>query len=195
MGWLFYNRIPTDIRAEIEGLWTFENEERAVQPLQSWQIGSTWYLAVEVTIKTPEAKPTSYPVDAFGRYVFAAVVLTRQGGGEWGYKDMDETCGPNESGAPPALLAKLTPTTSDYANDWRDRCRARATLTGRKLAHGDEIELAEPLRFTDGIERRRFKVHKGRNPGDRRASTSFVCLETGIHCRIRGIMQWAWAKI
>lgn len=47
----------------------------------------------------------------------------------WGYKDVDESMGPNEISFPYTWLDLLTPTDSQYANEWRARVKAR----GEKL--------------------------------------------------------------
>lgn len=44
----------------------------------------------------------------------------------WGYKDVDETMGPNETSFPASWLKLLTPVDSQYANDWRNEVQARA---------------------------------------------------------------------
>ena len=48
----------------------------------------------------------------------------------WGYKDVDETMGPNEISFPYTWLGLLTPIASEYANAWRARVKAR----GEKMA-------------------------------------------------------------
>lgn len=67
---------------------------------------------------------------ADGETRIALVILTEgQHGGEVGYKDMDETMGPNEDACPVELLDMLSPLKPDaetYAADWRARCRQRA---------------------------------------------------------------------
>jgi hypothetical protein len=100
MGWTCHYTPPRDERAEIERLVTFETEDRAMRPVFTTRKGSVWYLAVEVTAKTEAADPYGYEVDALGRYVFAAVILTRKDNGEWCYKDMEESMGPCEAQAP-----------------------------------------------------------------------------------------------
>lgn len=47
----------------------------------------------------------------------------------WGYKEIDESMGPNEISFPYTWLDLLTPTDSKYANEWRTRVKAR----GEKL--------------------------------------------------------------
>src|SRR3546814_6670908 len=79
--------------------------------------------------------------DADGaRIVFAVVCLVRytpraRDGYIFAYKDMDETVGPCASKCPASILSLLTPTESQWANAWRERCRtviaARSTDTAQ----------------------------------------------------------------
>ncbi len=41
----------------------------------------------------------------------------------FGYKSMDETCMPYYFKCPKSILDKLTPTTNEYAIQWREECR------------------------------------------------------------------------
>ena len=129
MGWLIYNHVPRDIRGEILQLCTGEGENRRISPLAAEQVRDVWYVAVRAEFKDPVAgrdwvTARGYTPNEDGSYVFAAVILTSTEGGEWGYKDMDETCGPVACAAPVAILKLLSATTQPYALDWRDRCRA-----------------------------------------------------------------------
>ena len=99
------------------------------------------------------------------REVVAIVCLVRYNprdaeGYIFGYKDMDETMGPCEAECPAAILDLLTPTASEYALAWRERCRATAAKRASipKLRDGDLVVFTEPIRFTDGSEHRRMKV-------------------------------------
>ena len=121
--------------------------------------------------------------------------LTSRENGEWGYKSMDETMGPNVADAPMKLLALLSPTTSQWAQDWRQKCRDNAALASRSLKPGDVIRLEQPLRFTDGSERQTFRVSVKTYPGARRSRTVFTCLETGAACRISNIRQRTWTRL
>ncbi|AVL51236.1 hypothetical protein CEP88_00305 (plasmid) [Roseobacter denitrificans] len=166
-----------------------------MRPVLTTRKGSVWYLAVEVTLKTGTAEPHGYTVDALRRYVFAAVILTRRAQGEWCYKDMEESMGPCEAQAPHKLLDLLSPTTKDYALAWRERCKASARRSARKIAHGDTIQLAEPLTFNDGITRDTFTVQRERFAGARRITSRFLCKKTGMACRISRFMQREWVKL
>lgn len=74
----------------------------------------TYYAAIEQTNK-----------ESGEREVWAAIFLLDfkgDGSCNFGWKDMDETMGPCEAECPERILKLLTPTTNDYANDWRQRC-------------------------------------------------------------------------
>jgi hypothetical protein len=109
MGWLNYHRPAgeTDREHFTRRLLT----EGTHDVLADATIDNTWYAAVK---------------DNRTNEVFALVILTEYYPGErenFAYKAMDETVGPVKSDAPAAVLDALTPTTSTYALDWRERCR------------------------------------------------------------------------
>jgi hypothetical protein len=59
-------------------------------------------------------------------YVFGMVVLISfmpKSSYNFGYKDMDESMGPNYYNCPTEILDMLSVTDSEYANAWRARCR------------------------------------------------------------------------
>ena len=84
---------------------------RAEMPSLTWldweDVGGTIYAAV-----------THPKIDG----VFALVVLIERRGGQFAYKDMDESMGPYESECPARILNKLTADANDYAREWRARC-------------------------------------------------------------------------
>lgn len=51
----------------------------------------------------------------------------------FGFKDMDETCGPNESDCPEKIMKLLTPTDNEYALRWRERCQYNIDTRKEKL--------------------------------------------------------------
>ena len=113
MGWLFYTdgRVQTyaDEKAEIARLCTFEGERRKTELVKACKVGSTWYAAARVTsIDGSPVEDTTYVTDADGSITFGAVFLTRYDDGCWGYKDMEESAGPNESRAPLGLIELLS---------------------------------------------------------------------------------------
>ena len=200
MGWSIYSHTPASIRDEITRLCTWGNETGRAYSLQISQKGTVWYAAVRSEpaagrTETGRDSTGSFETDATGAYVFAAVFLTCRDNGGWGYKSMDETMGPNEAQAPVKLLDMLSPTTSEYAQKWRQKCRDNAALTSRPLKPGDLIRLEQPLRFTDGSERQSFRVSVEKHPGARRSRTVFTCTETGVACRISNIRQRNWTRL
>lgn len=194
MGWLIYNHTPASIRDEIARLCGGENEAHRSHAVHISQKGSVWYAAVRVEPKEgrlPSGLDATgdYETDATGAYTFATVFLTSRENGRWGYKSMDETMGPNAAQAPVKLIDMLSPTTSEWAQNWRQKCRDNAAHASRALNPGDVIRLEHPLRFTDGTERQIFRVSVERFPGHKRSTTAFTCMETGAACRISNIRQ------
>ncbi len=155
MGWLFYTdgRVKSyaDEKAEITRLCTFESDIRKTELIKACKVGSTWYAAARVTNRdgTP-VEDATYVTDPDGSITFAAVFLTRYDDGCWGYKDMEESAGPNASRAPLALIELLSDLKDpdSYAQDWRQRCRDWASIPDYE--EGDKIKLAAPVTLTDG---------------------------------------------
>ena len=125
---------PASRQKEIDKMLTWESKDKdgnilsTHKVLKSSMVGSVYYAAV--TTEKP-GKETE---------VLAAVFLTcgrvKHDGCLWGYKDMDETCGPNESKCPASILALLTPTDSQWANEWRERCRKNIAETAERRKNG-----------------------------------------------------------
>lgn len=123
MGWVFTHRdkVPGQSLAEwfvAKGALTWTGREPwEYRVLDSSTVRfNTFYAAIErKNIETGE------------RHVFAVVFLLRFVPKEYhnfGYKDMSEDMGPCECDCPERVLKLLTPTDSEYANDWRARCWA-----------------------------------------------------------------------
>lgn len=87
---------------------------------------------------------------------WALVALQWRGRGDYNftYKDMSETMGPCEAECPTRILDLLTPTDSEWANEWRERCRSAAERKASvpKVKKGDRIRFVEPIAFTSGVE-------------------------------------------
>lgn len=109
-------------------------------------------------------------------YVIAMVCLTNWApnaadGFNFGYKDMEESMGPNEAQAPARLLDLLTPaeqvysgTYLEYAQSWRDRCREHAgrVASRPKLFEGAIVTFAQPVKFTNGVSKASLIVDQTR---------------------------------
>lgn len=91
-----------------------------------------------------------------GRTVTCVVVLIEPASDprfDYMYKEMDEFCAPSEAACPASILNLLTPTDSEWANEWRAECRSNAESKAfasklSKLPLGSEIVWTVP----DGIE-------------------------------------------
>jgi hypothetical protein len=83
--------------------------------------------------------------------VYGLVLLLTQYNGDKGYKPVEESMGPFETQAPISLINRLTPTNSDYANQWRELCRRNAAK--RKVKVGDKIKLPAPISWNFGGSR------------------------------------------
>ncbi|TRW94276.1 hypothetical protein FNJ84_19750 [Paracoccus sp. M683] len=198
MGWLIYPDTPACIRDEIARLCTWNSEKGRGFPVLISRKGSVWYAAVRAEpaagrLDTGRDPTGHFETDATGGYTFAAVFLTTTSKGEWGYKDMDETSGPNQAEAPAKLLDLLSPTSAEYALAWRQRCRDHAARTNRRLKPGDVIRLTIPLRFSDGAELQTFRVAKEK--WGRSNRTVFISTETGGRYSISNIMSRDWTRI
>lgn len=123
MGWTsyhatFYKKGRVDRKAEMDTYFKGEdtvNKKYHYKTLKSAMVGSTYYAAIEkINNETKE------------REVFALICLTSVDMSDYfnfSYKDMDETMGPNERKCPIGILNLLTPTDSQWANEWRNDCR------------------------------------------------------------------------
>lgn len=112
MGWLYgRDHRPTDeILRE-----NFTRDGQRV--LASATVGRAWYAALACRDRKNG-----------NAIVTALVVLFDRSGGGFGYKDMDETMGPNERSCPERILALLSPldrfSDPGFAAGWRQACIA-----------------------------------------------------------------------
>jgi len=131
-----------------------------------------------------EANPGAqapYLPEADGSIVAALVFLYKDGAREFGYKDMSEACGPYDPVAASILphLSRLDSknggTSAEYAQAWRDRCKAysegrsAAARKAKSLRDGMTVTLARPLKFQGGFEAATFTVETFLNRGARKA--------------------------
>lgn len=147
MGWTYTNRYGQPAKDFIQTqVLTWSNSPHQYTVLDSAIVAMrTFYAAVE-----------RIDGDTKERTVWAAVILldfAKRDGCDIGYKDMDESMGPCEDDCPERILKLLTPTESEYANDWRGRCwkkiearKARPKIhKGLKLTlHGKHYEVLGP---------------------------------------------------
>lgn len=134
MGWTEYHapiqykngRCSIDRKAECDKLFndsmvTWDDDHKVIgkfEVLKSSMVGSTYYAAVKRTKFATETEPEMSSV-------FAAICLTSTNMKKYynfAYKDMDESCGPYQYDCPKGILNLLTPTESEFANEWRKAC-------------------------------------------------------------------------
>lgn len=113
--------------------------------LKSAMVGSVYYAAVE----NKDGK------------VWAAVFLTcgrtKHDGTAWGYKDMDKTMGPYECKCPASILALLSPTDNEQANEWREKCRQNIAAAADRRKNGP-APLYAPSGVTITAERQSWLI-------------------------------------
>ena len=106
-------------------------------------------------------------------WVFLVNFRKHKDGYNYGQKEMTEAMGPCEVRCPARILARLSPveecyeagSSRDTAKEWREKCRLTVergkAITS--LKDGDRIQLAFPIKFSDGTHQDRFEVrHYGR---------------------------------
>jgi hypothetical protein len=121
MGWLYMTNLKghKTPKAYLDDQFTFAGEHADLRVLRSALVHmKRYYVAVERTDENGK------------RHVFAVVCLVNYNlrakeGFIFGYKDMDESMGPCETDCPAAILDLLTETNSEWAKQWRERCRKR----------------------------------------------------------------------
>lgn len=102
--------------------------------------------------------------DAAGpKEVFAAICLIQHNHHDYynfGYKDMDETEHPYYYNCPERILKKLTPTNSELAQEWRNKCweRIRARKERPRFRTGKVVRFEKPITFRNGAKEDTFKV-------------------------------------
>lgn len=117
----------------------------------------------------------------------ALCMLQRWGNENWAYKDVEETCGPNQINCPVSWLDEV-PDPGSYATEWRAKVRAGVEQR-KKFVDGAKIKFDFDVRFGDGKVEREFTVYKsGRRTLFKRASDNQVVSFTP---RLKASVQFA----
>jgi hypothetical protein len=163
MGWLFtYDQTRRQLIDHLTREW--ETPDRKGTTLKRYCSGNTLFTVAEVANKhTGEIM----------RYI--GVYLMQNGGPDgWGYKDMDESCGPYQYGCPLSFF-DLVPDPGGYATAWRQRCKDDHARRFQKLKVGQRVRLSngkdyrilqlKPLRCCDStghykLPRRMLTIQK-----------------------------------
>jgi hypothetical protein len=114
------------------------------QIIESATVGSVFYAAVKT---------------ALTQEVWGLVVIFKYDSKDYfnfTFKEMSDDMGPYYYDCPKRVLDKLTPTDNRFANDWREKCYAKAAR--QKIKPGDTIQFDSPVEFSNGEKISRFKV-------------------------------------
>ncbi|MFH0246065.1 DUF6927 domain-containing protein [Streptomyces sp. HK10] len=154
MGWLFYRR---DKNAETNEEHFAKKLDDRYKIIARGTVEGVFYAAVRDQITSE--------VTAF----IALTRWTKDPDFNFGYKDMDENCGPGDHKAPKSVLNALTPTTNESALAWRAQCRAhhaQRDFLRRYLRPGTQVRLTRTLTFTNGTRSDTFTyARRDRAPG------------------------------
>lgn len=138
MGWTgqhatYYKKGTVDRKAECDAYFMEGLNAGHYNVLKSALVGSVYYAAVQTLKRNTGRKDENgnfiiedIPEDE--RETWAAVFLTSVNSRDYFnfmYKDMSETMGPCEDRCPASILKLLSPTDSEWGNEWRERCRKR----------------------------------------------------------------------
>lgn len=116
MGWLCWNIGMIRSRKDIDDIFRNEVVGRNYEVLKSCCRGYTWWVAAIKDKRTGQ--------------VWAGIAKYHYSGssGEFGYKWMDESYGPYFYNYPKSYFKLLTPTDSEFANEWRAEVQKRWKL-------------------------------------------------------------------
>ena len=157
MGWTSYHAThykngKVNRKAECDAYFTEGLNEGFYRLEKSTMIGSVYYAAVTGLKRYNEGKKEDVPKDE--QHTFGVVFLTSVDSKDYynfSYKDMDETCGPFCYDCPESILKLLSPTTSEFAQKWRDGCRKHRKL--RKALNDLPVGSVIEFERVDGTKR------------------------------------------
>ena len=139
MGWTSYHAThyrngKIDRKAECDAYFMEGLNAGQYQIVRSTLVGSVYYAAVQCLKRYTDQEDENgnrivEDVPENERETWAAVFLTRTDSRNYYnfyYKDMAETVVPGQADCPQSILKLLSPTDSQRANEWRERCRENA---------------------------------------------------------------------
>lgn len=148
MGWDFHHEVAPYNRREI--LKKELNTEK-YEVLKDALVGSVWYAAIR-------NKETGN--------VYAAVVLTKIHKNDYcnfGIKWMDDSVGPYYYDCPKNILDLLSPTDSEWANEWRKKClENKAKKKEKDILKTSPIGTKFKVELTNGDTREVIKMAPNR---------------------------------
>lgn len=176
MGWTsyhasYYKGNKVDKKAECDAYFMEGLNRGLFQVKKSAMIGNTYYAAIE-TLKRYKGKVdgehTYEDIPVNERETWAAVFLTSTNMNDYynfSYKDMDETMCPCEQGCPVSILKLLTPTDSEWANEWRQKCYMNAEKKKAERKNPNSLNNL-PVDSTISFTARFTSPNAGINKGD-----------------------------
>ena len=159
MGWTetsaihFYKDGSINRKAECDGYFEEGLNAGYYKVVKSTLKGSVYYGAITPLKRVVKDSAGGYMEDADGHYIYedipeneqeiiGVVMLTYiRDKYSFGYKIISETSGPCDCNCPKSILNLLTPTDSEWAQEWRDKCYANFSKPSlSKLPIGAEIQ-------------------------------------------------------
>ena len=135
MGWTSYNakyyntRGKIDRKKECDAYWLEGLNSGHFKVVRSAMVGSTYYAAIQPIQKRigedESGKSIYEDIPEDQRETYGVVMLTKTDMKDYFnffYKEMSEDIGPYESKCPKGIIDLLSPTESEYAKAWRNRC-------------------------------------------------------------------------
>ena len=152
MGWTYTNKGSQTTKEFFEKEFNYDKDGRSGKILRFSATWTTAYMAYECKVPVMGELPAR--TDVIGIVCLIRHVPNASDGFTFGYKDMTEDMGPNESKCPKTILELLTPTTSEYANNWRKACwdRINKRKAAPKVKAGDYVQFKESICFRGGAE-------------------------------------------
>ena len=161
-----------DRKQEVLHLCNENSENGEWKVLKIANVGSTFYCAVQRTRPNGE------------RYVFGEVVLTSTTSKDYfnfSYKTISEDCGPCEDNCPPSILNLLSPTNSEWANNWRKRCYENAEKARIKKQDPHSLKnlpLGAVVEFINPRTKETEQVRKTKHPMFKRPI--WICVDKNV---------------
>lgn len=161
MGWTSYHAThykngKVDRKAECDAYFMEGLNRGYYDVLKSSMVGKVYYAAVKPLKKYDKDNDgnqiiVDIPINE--QEVIGVVFLTSTDSKDYynfSYKEMDETVGPCYYDCPKGILDLLTPTNSEWANNWRAKCREQLEKKKNpnslnKLPEGTVIQVTMPF--------------------------------------------------
>lgn len=195
MGWTsqratHYKKGKIDRKAECDAYFMEGLNRGYYDILKSSMVGSVYYAAVKPLKKygdkDEDGERVIVDIPTNEQQVFGAVFLTSTDSKDYfnfSYKDMDETVGPCYYDCPKGILDLLTPTDSEWANNWRAKCREQLEKKNNpnslsKLPVGTVIQVTMPFDTKYYKEGEVVKLRKDKKWGSNR--TTWYVVQMGI---------------